>query len=136
MLAAVTAVHLALATGRVDGRMLLGRPEAAVVRLLGRPRTVDRYPLRRDLAYDGIEVILGDGRHVSALLVTDPSVALRPAAMRARLEATAGLRERRRYRCDALGCFGTFLSADGRRRVVYGLERGRPYVGVQAWPQP
>ena len=136
MLAAVTAIRLALATGRVDGRAVLGRPQAAVVRLLGRPRAVDRYRVRRDLAYDGVEVILGDGRRVSAILVTDRSVALAPAAMRERLRGTAGLHEHRRYRCDALGCFGTFLSADGRRRVIYGLERGRPYVGVQAWPQP
>jgi hypothetical protein len=56
--------------------------------------------------------------------------------MRRELRDTPGLHESRPYHCDSRGCFGTFFSTDGRRRMIYGLNRGRPYVGVQRWPQP
>ena len=48
----------------------------------------------------------------------------------------AGLRESRRYHCDARGCFGTFFTPNRRVRVIYGLNRGHPYAGAQVWPQP
>ena len=131
MVSAIAAVHVALASGRVDGRVLLGRTAAQVEAVLGRPLAVDRYPVRRDLRFRGIEVIFGDGVHASAYAV--PSAP--PAQVRAELRATA-LVEARRYRCDARGCFGTFFTRDRSRRVIYGLNRGVPYVGEQAWPQP
>jgi hypothetical protein len=133
MVAAIAAFHLALATGRVDGRRVLGETVSVVTSALGRPASVERYSVRVDLRWRGLEVIFADGRHASALLATGTA---RPAAMHARLRKTKGLRESRRYHCDGRGCFGTFFSTDGRRRVIYGVNDGRPYVGVQTWPQP
>lgn len=131
MILAIAAVHVSLASGRVDGAVMLGRSAAQVEAVLGRPLAVERYPVRRDLRFRGIEVILGDGVHASAYVV--PADA--PARVRAQLRA-AGLVEERRYRCDPRGCFGTFFTRDRTRRVIYGLNRGRPYVGEQVWPQP
>jgi hypothetical protein len=131
VVAAVAAVHVALATGRVDGSVVLGRSLARVEAVLGRPARVERYPVRVDLRFGGIEVIFGDGAHASAYVV--PSAP--PSVVRPRLQA-AGLVEERRYRCDARGCFGTFFTRGRRRRVIYGLSRGRPYVGEQVWPEP
>ena len=131
MVSAIAAVHVALASGRVDGRVVLGRTAAAVEAVLGRPSAVERYPVRRDLRFRGIEVIFGDGIHASAYVV--PADA--PHVVRLRLRA-AGLVEERRYRCDGRGCFGTFFTHDRARRVIYGVSRGRPYLGEQAWPQP
>jgi hypothetical protein len=131
VITAIAAVHVALASGRVDGRVVLGRTAATVEAVLGRPSGVERYPVRRDLRFRGIEVIFGDGVHASAYVV--PSAA--PRAVRLRLRA-AGLVEERRYRCDARGCFGTFFTRDRERRVIYGVSGGRPYLGEQVWPQP
>ena len=104
----------------------------AVEASLGRPVSVEHYPVRVDLRYRGLEVIFADGHHASALLATGTAP---PAGLRRTLRRTPGLRESRPYRCDHRGCFGTFFSNDGRRRVIYGLNRGRPYVGIQRWPQ-
>lgn len=131
MISAMAAVHVALASGRVDGRVVLGRTAARVEAVLGPPSGVERYPVRRDLRFRGIEVIFGDGVHASAYVV--PSAA--PRIVRLQVRA-AGLVEERRYRCDARGCFGTFFTHDRTRRVIYGLNRGRPYLGEQVWPQP
>jgi hypothetical protein len=99
---------------------------------LGRPASTEHYPVRVDLRYRGLEVIFADGLHASALLATGVAP---PATLRRTLHRTLGLRESRLYHCDRRGCFGTFFSTDGRRRVIYGLNRGQPYVGVQSWPQ-
>src|SRR6266446_5013052 len=133
MVAAVAAFHIALASGRIDGRIVLGRSVKAVEASFGRPLSVERYPIRVDLRYGGLEVIFADGVHASALLATGTA---RPAPMRRMLLHTHGLRESRPYHCDSRGCFGTFFSKGGTRRVIYGLNRGRPYVGIQRWPQP
>jgi hypothetical protein len=132
MVAAVAAFHIALASGRVDGHAVLGRSIESVERSLGRPASVEHYPVRVDLRYRGLEVIFADGLHASALLATGTAP---PVAMRRTLRGTAGLRESRPYRCDRRGCFGTFFSKDRQRRVIYGLNRGRPYLGIQQWPQ-
>lgn len=132
MLAAVAAFQIALASGRVAGHPVLGRSVDAVEASLGRPPSVEHYPVRVDLRYRGLEVIFADGLHASALLATGTAP---PAAMRRTLRRTPGLRESRSYHCDQRGCFGTFFSSDGQRRVIYGLNRGRPYVGIQTWPQ-
>jgi hypothetical protein len=131
MVSAISAVHVALASGRVDGRVVPGRSAAQVEAVLGRPVAVERYPVRRDLRFRGIEVIFADSVHASAYVVP----AGPPAATRRQLRA-AGLVEERRYRCDARGCFGTFFTRDRSRRAIYGLSRGRPYLGEQVWPQP
>jgi hypothetical protein len=131
MVATVAAFHIALASGRVAGHPVLGRSVEAVESVLGRPVSVEHYPRRLDLRYRGLEVIFGDGAHASALLATGTAP---PATLRRTLRRTPGLRESRSYRCDRLGCFGTFFSSDGRRRVIYGLNRGRPYLGIQRWP--
>jgi hypothetical protein len=133
MVAAVAAFHIAFASGRINGRTVLGRDIETVEASFGRPVSVEHYPVRVDLRYRGLEVIFADGRHASALLVTGTA---RPAAMQRTLGETPGLRESRPYHCDKRGCFGTFFSKDGRRRVIYGINRGRPYVGIQRRPQP
>lgn len=120
MVATLVALHLGLA--------LIGRTPAEVTARLGRPASVERYPVRRDFRYRRFEVIFGDGRHASAFLATPTD---RPAAVRATLASWATLRETRRYRCDARGCFGVFVLSDRKRRVIYGLNRGKPYLGVQ-----
>jgi hypothetical protein len=132
MVAAVAAFQIALASGRVAGHPVLGRSIETVEAALGGPVSVEHYPVRVDLRYRGLEVIFADGVHASALLVTGTAP---PAAMRRRLRRTPGLRESRSYHCDQRGCFGTFFSNDGQRRVIYGLNRGHPYVGIQTWPQ-
>lgn len=120
MVATLVALHLGLA--------LLGLTPAAVAARLGRPVSVERYPVRRDFRYRRFEVIFGDGRHASAFLATPTD---RPAAVRATLAGVSTLHETRRYHCDAKGCFGLFALSDNKRRVIYGLNRGKPYLGVQ-----
>jgi hypothetical protein len=143
---------VALPSGRIDGMPVLGRSVPQVVRALGAPTSVERLPNRRDLAYAGrLEVIFSgpdadpSAQTAWAILVLDPSasatrvgrpLSVPPRTLELRLRTT-GLRERRRYRCDRRGCFGTFFDAAGTRRVIYGLLRGgRRYLGVQAWPNP
>ena len=132
MVAAIAAFQIALASGRVNGHAVLGSGIEVVEASFGRPVSVEHYAVRVDLRYRGLEVIFSDGRRASALLATGTAS---PAVLRQRLSHTAGLRESRRYRCDRRGCFGTFFSSDGRRRVIYGLNRGRPYLGIQTRPQ-
>lgn len=126
----VAALHVAWATGQVEGDAVLGRSAAQIEAVFGAPLSVERYPVRRDLRYRRFEVIFGDGRHASALLVTGVPA---PHTFRAVLRRTPGLHESRRYRCDARGCFGTFFTGDRRVRVIYGVNRGKPYAGVQVW---
>jgi hypothetical protein len=132
MVAAVAAASVAIASARVDGATILGRSQAQVVSVLGSPVGRETYPVRRDLRFAGIEVIFADGVHASAYVVPE---AASPADLRRRI-ARAGLREERRYRCDARGCFGTFFTRGDTRRVIYGLEHGKAYLGEQVWPQP
>ena len=129
----VATLHVAWATGRVNGHAILGRSVAQVEAVFGAPLSVERYPVRRDLRYRRFEVIFGDGRHASAFLVTGVAA---PPAFRRELQALPGVRESRRYHCDARGCFGTFFTPNRRVRVIYGLNRGHPYAGAQVWPQP
>ena len=135
LLAPPPAYVVTLPTGQVDGHAVLGAPIARVEAALGRPLRVERFQTRRDLVYRGLEVIT-DGRRAWAILVTAPSPqVVAPRTLERRLRAS-GLREGRRYRCDARGCFGTFFGAHGTRRVIYGVKGGRPYLGVQIWPNP
>jgi hypothetical protein len=138
-------LHLDLAAGTVAGHPILGRPVAAVRAALGLPDYVERYPRRIDLGYGPkaaprVEVIF-DGT-AWALVFFDPGdvdarlgplLTVPPRTLQARLAlAYAGVyRLTRSYRCDAKGCFGLFASADGRRRVIFGLDRGRRYIGLQ-----
>ena len=120
MVATLVALHLGLA--------LIGQTPAQVTARLGRPASIERYTVRRDFRYRRYETIFGDGKHVSAFLATPTA---RPTAVRATLARLARLRETRRYRCDAKGCFGVFVLRGNKRRVLYGLNRGKPYIGVQ-----
>lgn len=140
-----------LPSGRIDGTPVLGRTVPQLVRALGTPTAVERLPNRRDLTYDGrLEVIFSgpdadpSAQRAWAVLLLDPAatatrvgapLSLPPRTLERRLRAT-GLREERRYRCDRRGCFGAFFDAAGTRRVLFGLLRGRRYLGVQVWPNP
>ena len=142
---------VALPAGRVGGLPVLGRSVPALVRALGAPTSVERLPNRRDLTYRGRLEVVFTGPDTDparqkawAILLLDPKatatgigrpLAVPPRTLERRLRAT-GLREGRRYRCDRHGCFGTFFGAGGTRRVIYGLLRGRRYLGVQVWPNP
>jgi hypothetical protein len=137
--------------GRIGGTPVLGRTVPQVVSALGAPSSVERYANRRDLAYKGrLEVIFAgpdadpSAQKAWAILVLDPAttvarlgrpLSVPPQTLERRLRAT-GLREGRRYRCDRRACFGTFFNASRTRRVIYGLLRGRRYLGVQVWPNP
>ena len=138
-------LHLDLATGAVAGQRILGRPPAAVRAALGPPDYVERYPRRIDLGYGPkaaprVEVIF-DGT-AWALAFFDRGdvesrlgalLAVPPRTLQARLAlAYARLyRLTRPFRCDPKGCFGVFTARDGHRRVIFGLDRGRRYIGLQ-----
>lgn len=153
--ALATPLVVSVPGGVVDGSPILGRTVPQVERALGTPTSEERFPRRRDLAYGSrLEVIFhgpdGDpaAQTAWAILVTDrsASVAGRAALLAStprtleRQLRTTGLHEERPYRCDARGCFGTFfgrgLHAGGTRRVIYGVQHGAPYIGVQIWPNP
>jgi hypothetical protein len=146
---------VALPTGAVNQRPVLGRRVPQVLAELGAPSSVERFANRRDLVYGParrprLEVIFHGpsatpaGQVAWAVLATDPAtsvpslgdvLAVTPTTLESELRTTA-LRETRSYRCDALGCFGTFLGAGGTRRVIYGIQHGGRYLGVQVWPNP
>ena len=138
--------------GALNGTPVLGTTVPEAEAAFGAPTSVETYPNRRDLAYRGrFELIFaGPSADPAAqtawgVLVIDPDataprlgrfLSVPPRTLERRLR-TLGLREVRRYRCDRRGCFGTFFTRDGKRRVIYGLlERRRRYLGVQAWPNP
>ena len=143
-------LHFDLAAGTVTGHAVLGRTVAAIRSSLGPPSYTEHYPRRVDLGYGvnaapRVEVILngtawalefGDPTDVEAKL--GPVLALTPQALQRRIEGRyAGtFRLVRSFRCDAKGCFGLFFSTDGARRVIFGLSRGRRYVGLQLTNPP
>lgn len=155
MLALAAALVVAVPGGAVDGVATLGRTVPQVERALGAPTSVERYPRRRDLVYGSarrprLEVIFAgpstepSRQRAWAILVADPRaavvglgrvLAVAPRTLERRLRAT-GLHEARPYRCDAKGCFGTFLDASRTRRVIYGVQHGSRFLGVQVWPNP
>ena len=137
-----------LATGTISGHAVLGRSVAAIRSSLGPPSYVEHYARRVDLGYGAnaaprVEVIFngtawalefGDPTDVEAKLgraLNEP-----PRALQRQIAATypGAFRLVRPYRCDAKGCFGLFLSKDGLRRVIFGLSRGKRYVGPSAHP--
>ena len=61
-----------------------------------------------------------------------------PQVLQRQIAATYGTAFRlvRSYRCDAKGCFGLFFSKDGLRRVIFGISRGRRYLGLQLTNPP
>jgi hypothetical protein len=144
-------LSVSLPGGAINGTPVLGRNVTRVEEALGAPSSVETFPNRRDLVYRGrMEAIFHGpaadpgGQIAWAVLVTDPAatapglgrlLAVPPRTLERRLRA-AGLREERRYRCDARGCFGTFFGAGGRRRIIYGVHDGGRYLGVQVWPNP
>ena len=140
----LAALVVSLAGFTLDGHRLLGLAPAAVRAALGRPTRVERYPRRLDLVYGSRFEVVTTGRAWS-VAVFDPTVseprlgrplALPPRELERRIRAAYPLREQRRYRCDAKGCFGTFLAAGGRRRLIYGVSGGRRYLALQSWPLP
>jgi hypothetical protein len=155
LLALASPLRVTLPEGTLDGVRILGRTVPQVEAALGAPAAVERFPSRRDLVYRRsgelqLEVIFSGPfaepaqETAWAILVADPSavvaglgrpLALAPTALERRLR-TLPLRESRPYRCDARGCFGTFFSRDGTRRVIYGRQRSGRYLGIQAWPNP
>jgi hypothetical protein len=138
-------LHFDLAAGSVAGRPVYGQTVAAVRAELGPPDYVERYPRRIDLGYGSktaprVEVIF-DGT-AWALVFYDPgdvetrlgaALTVPPQTLQRELaRAYAGrFRLTRSYRCDPKGCFGLFLSADGKRRVIFGISGGRRYIGLQ-----
>ena len=144
------AVHFDLAAGTVDGHPVLGLSVAAIRSTLGPPDYVERYVRRVDLGYGRrsrprVEVIFNGTAW--ALDFEDPSdvearlgrlLERTPRALQALIARRyAGVfRLVRSYRCDPKGCFGLFFNRDGRRRVIFGVSRGRRYVGLQLTHPP
>lgn len=143
-------LHFDLGSGTVSGHPVLGRPVAAIRTSLGPPDYVEHYTHRIDLGYGvnaapRVEVIFNGTAW--ALEFGDPTdteaklgavLTMPPRALEQRITATYGgaFRLVRSYRCDAKGCFGLFLSKDGARRVIFGISRGRRYVGLQLTNPP
>jgi hypothetical protein len=155
LLSLAGALHVTLPKGEVNGMPLLGQTAPAVLAGLGTPTSVERYPARRDLVYGPaphprLEVIFAglsahpDEQRAWAIFVAEPSATVRgvgrplarPPADVAPLLVAIGLRSGRPYHCDARGCFGTFFGDGGTRRIVYGVQHGYRYFGVQVWPNP
>jgi hypothetical protein len=143
-------LHFDLASGTISGHPVLGRTPAAIRSSLGPPDYVERYPRRIDLGYGAnadprVEVIF-DGT-AWALEFGDPAdvesklgrlLTVSPQALQRQISTTyAGtFRLVRSYHCDAKGCFGLFFNEDGSRRVIFGLSRGKRYVGLQLTNPP
>ena len=143
-------LHFDLAAGTLAGRPVLGRTVAAVRSSIGPPDYVEHYAHRVDLGYGvnaapRVEVIFngtawalefGDPADVEAKL--GRVLAVPPGTLQRRIGARyAGvLRLARSYHCDAKGCFGLFFNRDGSRRVIFGISRGRRYVGLQLTNPP
>lgn len=141
----LAALVVSLAAFTVDGHRLLGLTPARVRATLGAPTRYDRYRgPRLDLVYGSRLEVVTTGRAWSVVVTDgrarDPRLgrilALPPRTLEARIRARTGLREGRRYHCDASGCFGTFFSPDGKRRVIYGIAARGEYVALQSWPLP
>lgn len=149
--ALVGPLSVSLPGGEVNGTPVFGATVTQVEAVLGVPSSVETFPNRRDLAYEGrLEVIFHGpaadpaAQTAWAVLVVDRDattpglgrpLAVSPRTLERRLRAT-DLREGRRYHCDPRGCFGTFFGAGGTRRIIYGLRAGGRYLGVQVWPNP
>ena len=143
-------LHFDLAAGTISGHAVLGRPVAAIRSSLGPPDYVEHYTHRVDLGYGvnaapRVEVIFngtawalefGDPTDVEAKLGRVLTVT--PQALQRQIAATyAGVfRLARSYHCDAKGCFGLFFNENGSRRVIFGISRGRRYVGLQLTSPP
>ena len=143
-------LHFDLAAGTISGNAVLGRPVAAIRSSLGPPDYVEHYTHRVDLGYGvnaapRVEVIFngtawalefGDPTDVEAKLGRVLTVT--PQALQRQIAATyAGVfRLARSYHCDAKGCFGLFFNENGSRRVIFGISRGRRYVGLQLTSPP
>jgi hypothetical protein len=143
-------LHFDLAAGTILGHPVLGRSVAAIRSSLGPPDYIEHYTQREDLGYGvnaapRVEVIFngtawalefGDPTDVEAKL--GGVLTVTPQALQRQIEAAyAGVfRLVRSYHCDAKGCFGLFLSKDGSRRVIFGISRGKRYVGLQLTNPP
>jgi hypothetical protein len=141
----VIPLQLDLAAGTVNGHPILGHTEAEVRSALGPPDYVEHFPRRIDLGYgtnkaSKVEVIItgtawaldfaapDDTEAKLGRLLTVPPRVLQQRI--ARVYANA-FRLVRSYRCDVKGCFGLFYSADGERRIIFGIAYKRRYVGLQ-----
>jgi hypothetical protein len=138
-------LHLDLAAGTVAGQPILGRSAAEVRSALGPPGFVEHYPRRADLGYGPrtaprLEVILNGTAWALEFEGPDDTearlgrlLAIAPRALQRRIAAVypQAFRLTRSYHCDAKGCFGLFASADGTRRIIFGISSGRRYVGLQ-----
>lgn len=143
-------LHFDLAAGTVSGHAVLGRPVAAIRSSLGPPDYVEHYTHRVDLGYGvnaapRVEVIFngtawalefGDPTDVEAKLGRVLTVPPRTLQRQIAAAYSGVFRLVRSYHCDAKGCFGLFSSKDGSRRVIFGISRGKRYVGLQLTSPP
>jgi hypothetical protein len=139
-----------LAAGTISGHAVLGGTVAAIRSSLGPPSYVEHYTHREDLGYGvnaapRVEVIFngtawalefGDPADVEAKLGRVLTVTPRQLQRQIASTYAAAFRLVRSYHCDAKGCFGLFFSKDGSRRVIFGLSRGKRYVGLQLTSPP
>lgn len=141
----LAALVVSIAGFAVDGHLLLGLTPAQARAALGPPTRYDRYGgPRLDLVYGRRLEVVTTHRAWSIVIsdreAVDPRlgriVAMPPRTLDARIRTRTSLREGRPYHCDAGGCYGTFFSRDGKRRVIYGTAAAGEYVALQSWPLP
>ncbi|MBA3331138.1 MAG: hypothetical protein H0T39_09760 [Actinobacteria bacterium] len=136
--------HLDLATGRVDGRLVLGRSVAGVTASLGLPPRRSPGRARYTLEYGppgdfSLRVhFRRSGGRLRAWSIVFRDTALREAALGRVLDLsarafTASLADRYAgefvprgaYRCFVNSCSQSFATADGRRHLTFGRESRR-----------
>lgn len=151
-LASARQPRLDLATGTVDGKLVLGRTLEEVARVFGRPDTYLREPGgRRAFLRWGpadrfalLVLFTPRGGHLAATAVAFQSPAVTetrlgrllalnpPALQRALRTGYAGvLKLRESYRCaGGSDCSGRFDSLDGKRHVTFGLAAGHTFLNL------
>jgi hypothetical protein len=143
-------LHFDLAAATIAGHALLGATPAAIRSRLGPPDFLEHYTRRVDLGYGSrarprVEVIVNGTAWAYEL--EDPTdveaklgrvLELPPKTLQQRIVSTypADFQLVRSYHCDAKGCFGLFLSSSGERRLIFGISRGRRYLGLQLTQPP
>jgi hypothetical protein len=145
-------VGLDISTGRVNGKAVLGRTLAGVIRLFGRPDSYLRTPnvtyvrYGPPLTFSLLVLFRTQGKALVAhsLAFQDPAtrevrlgrvLAQQPGAIERALRRRYGrlFRLAQPYACSGgEECSGEFRALSGTRRITFGLAAGHPFVTLWA----